>query len=342
MTGDTIRSWRLSLARDNHTNKNHSECPTCQVRHMATCNTCHRPRCGITTCKASKTPCPTCQEINTLAPDTPRTDTPSANLHVQGLHFVERITGMGSNPRKAETEDEDTDPQTDPNIRFQVVVRGWSNKNQKTRAETLLALPIGKMVKSLQHHQDILLIPRDWWPALQDTLGPEEPGWWYTVSSEMWYQGCSSCRNRWGKDHQDAERCPKCPAKTSKRKYAGSKKAQGKSQKKHPEPTTGPRGPDRPTTTQSSQMIPKWKRTRKKTRKRTRAKCKKVTYVQQLTQDGLGGEVVKPSFSTPGNCGRPFCCCVIYCHSKVFMVQATRLYSLICNLVDTCGLFRCT
>jgi hypothetical protein len=29
--------------------------------------------------------------------------------------------------------------------------------------------------------------------------------------------------------------------------------------------------------------------------------------------------------------------CVIYCHSKVFMVQATRLYSLICNLVDTCG-----
>ena len=33
---------------------------------------------------------------------------------------------------------------------------------------------------------------------------------------------------------------------------------------------------------------------------------------------------------------------MIYFHSKVFMVQATRLYSLICNLVDTCGLFRCT
>jgi hypothetical protein len=24
-------------------------------------------------------------------------------------------------------------------------------------------------------------------------------------------------------------------------------------------------------------------------------------------------------------------CCVIYCYSKVFMVQATRLYNLICN-----------
>ncbi len=28
-------------------------------------------------------------------------------------------------------------------------------------------------------------------------------------------------------------------------------------------------------------------------------------------------------------------CCVIYCHSKVFMVQGTRLYNPICNLVDT-------
>jgi hypothetical protein len=31
----------------------------------------------------------------------------------------------------------------------------------------------------------------------------------------------------------------------------------------------------------------------------------------------------------------PYSCCVIYCHSKVFTVQATRLYSLICSLVDT-------
>ena len=84
------------------------------------------------------------------------------------------------------------------------------------------------MVTSLQHHQDILLIPRDWWPALQGTLGPEEPGWWYTVSSEMWYQGCSSCKNRIGKDHQDAERCPECPAKIKKRKNPGSKKTQDK------------------------------------------------------------------------------------------------------------------
>ena len=35
-------------------------------------------------------------------------------------------------------------------------------------------------------------------------------------------------------------------------------------------------------------------------------------------------------------------CCVIYCHSKVFMVQGTRLYNLLCYLVDTCGQFHCT
>ena len=141
-----------------------------------------------------------------MTPDTLEIDIPSANLHVKGLYFVERISGVGSNPRRTEMEDENTDPQTDPNIRFQVVVRGWSDLKQQTRAKTLLALPDEKMVKSLQNHRDILLIPRYWWPDLYNTLGPEEPGWWYTVSSEMWYQGCSSCRNRIAKDHQDADR----------------------------------------------------------------------------------------------------------------------------------------
>jgi len=156
---------------------------------MATCNTCHRPRCGIKSWKDSKNPCPTCQEINTQTPDTLEIDIPSANLHAKDLHFVERVTGVRSNPRRVEMEDENTDPQTDPNIRFQVAVRGWSDQIQQTRAKTLLALPADKMVTSLQHRQDILLIPRDWWPALQGTLEPEEPGWWYTVSREMRYQG---------------------------------------------------------------------------------------------------------------------------------------------------------
>jgi hypothetical protein len=35
-------------------------------------------------------------------------------------------------------------------------------------------------------------------------------------------------------------------------------------------------------------------------------------------------------------------CCVIYCHSKVIMVQPTRLFNLIYNLGNTCGLFRGT
>jgi hypothetical protein len=38
----------------------------------------------------------------------------------------------------------------------------------------------------------------------------------------------------------------------------------------------------------------------------------------------------------------PLIYCVIYCHSKVFMVQATRLCNLICGLGNTCGLFRGT
>ena len=45
---------------------------------------------------------------------------------------------------------EEIDPQTDPNIRFRVVVRGWSNKNQQTRPRSLLALSNGKMANTLR------------------------------------------------------------------------------------------------------------------------------------------------------------------------------------------------
>jgi hypothetical protein len=70
---------------------------------------------------------------NTSIPTTPGIDIPSDNLHVKDLLFVELITGMG-----------------------------WSNENQETRVQALLTLSVDKMVKSLQHRQDIILIPRHW------------------------------------------------------------------------------------------------------------------------------------------------------------------------------------
>jgi hypothetical protein len=39
-------------------------------------------------------------------------DIPSANLHVIGLDFVERISGVRMIPRSTETGDENTDPRT--------------------------------------------------------------------------------------------------------------------------------------------------------------------------------------------------------------------------------------
>ncbi len=89
-------------------------------------------------------------------------DIPSANLHVMDLDFVERISGVRMTPRDTEMEDENTDPQTDPDIQFQVRVKGWSDLKQQNRVETLLTLPDRKMVKSLQNHRDILLIPKSW------------------------------------------------------------------------------------------------------------------------------------------------------------------------------------
>ncbi len=159
-TGDTIRSWCLSLTSDYTTSK--QGCPICQVRHTATCSTCYLPKCGKEFCKTSKDQCPTCQEINTPTPDTLVTDTPSANLHVMGLNFVECISGMRMIPGNTEMEDENTDSRTDQDIQFQVRIKGWSDLKQQSRAKTLLTLSDKKMATSLQHHRDILLIPRSW------------------------------------------------------------------------------------------------------------------------------------------------------------------------------------
>jgi hypothetical protein len=81
------------------------------------------PKCGRQFCKDSSDPCPTSQEINTPTPDTREIDIPSANLHVMGLDFVERISGVKMIPRSTEMDDENTDPQMDPDIQFQVRVK---------------------------------------------------------------------------------------------------------------------------------------------------------------------------------------------------------------------------
>jgi hypothetical protein len=54
-------------------------------------------------------------------------------------------------------------------------------------------------------------------------------------------------------------------------------------------------------------------------------------------------------FRAPSDRGEPgedTLCETVLCDLLTFksflLVQGTRLYSLICNLVDTCGLFRCT
>jgi hypothetical protein len=87
-------------------------------------------------------------------------------MHKRDIHFVENITGLGSNPKGTEMDREETDPQTDPNIRFRAVLRGWSNNSRQVR--TLLVLSDDKMTKTLRNKQDIILIPRQWWSDAQN------------------------------------------------------------------------------------------------------------------------------------------------------------------------------
>ena len=48
--------------------------------------------------------------------------------------------------------------------------------------------PDEKMSKELRNKQDIMLIPEHWWSEAKDTLGSEEPGWWYTVSDVIYFK----------------------------------------------------------------------------------------------------------------------------------------------------------
>jgi hypothetical protein len=41
------------------------------------------------------------------------------------------------------------------------------------------------MVTILRNDQDILLIPRKWWPDKTGSLEQEDPGWWYTVTEPI-------------------------------------------------------------------------------------------------------------------------------------------------------------
>jgi hypothetical protein len=83
-------------------------------------------------------------------------------MHKRDIHFVENITGLGSNPKGTEMNLDEMDPQTDPNIRFRAVIRGWSNNNQQTRARALITLSEDKMTKTLRNKQDIIIIPQHW------------------------------------------------------------------------------------------------------------------------------------------------------------------------------------
>ena len=124
---------------------------------------------------------------------------PSLNLHTVGRHFVENITGIEEIPGvDPELSEEEERPLTD--TRFRASVRGWNNKTHQSRAQTLLEKTDKQMVTILRNDQDILLIPRKWWPDKTGSLEPEDPGWWYTVTEPVKFRVCEVCTDRRGND----------------------------------------------------------------------------------------------------------------------------------------------
>ena len=98
-------------------------------------------------------------------------------MHTLVKQFIERVhavdyTSVGTDP----------DPRQPITAKFQVTVRGWGDNTHQRRASSLLDMQENKMMVRMQKEEDILLIPRDWWPDKVHTLEPQEPDWWYVVS----------------------------------------------------------------------------------------------------------------------------------------------------------------
>ena len=130
---------------------------------------------------------------------------PSLNLHAVGRHFVENITGIEEIPGvDPELSEEEERPLTD--TRFRASVRGWNNKTHQSRVQTLLEKTDKQMVTILRNDQDILLIPRKWWPDKTGSLEPEDPGWWYTVTEPVKFRVCEVCTDRRGNDLDEETR----------------------------------------------------------------------------------------------------------------------------------------
>jgi ribonuclease HI len=130
---------------------------------------------------------------------------PSLNLHAVGRHFVENITGIeeipGMDPELSEEKE-----QLLTDIRFRASVRGWNNKTHQSRAQTLLDKTDKQMVTTLRNDQDILLVPRRWWPDKTGSLEQEDPGWWYTVTEPVKFRVCEVCTDRRGHDLDEETR----------------------------------------------------------------------------------------------------------------------------------------
>ena len=124
------------------------------------------------------------------------------NLNSVGRHFVESIKAIEETqaevPAGQATLTREERPSTD--VRFRASIRGWSNGAHLVRAESLLAMQDTPMTAALQNNKDILLIPKVWWPNKTESLDPEDPGWWYTITKAIKFRECRMCDRRRGDD----------------------------------------------------------------------------------------------------------------------------------------------
>jgi ribonuclease HI len=160
--------------------------------------------------------------------------TPCLNLHALGEQWIGEVSDV----------DIVQAPQEDSHegdlLIFKAQIRGWETDARRTRCRSLMEKSGHILRQALLRPvwKDILLIPKQWYPA--DSPKFETEGWWYAPAEEVLGRTCKSCRtfyeieNSAGtrRSRRNTMRCPKCRSENDQAGATGERGKQKNAKRK--------------------------------------------------------------------------------------------------------------
>jgi hypothetical protein len=205
-------------------------CHHCQHGLCTVCNDIE----GRRQCPRCQTPFPHMAQVHRQQVCTHARATPCLNLHALGEQWIGEVSDV----------DIVQAPQEDSHegdlLIFKAQIRGWETDARRTRCRSLMEKSGHILRQALLRPvwKDILLIPKQWYPA--DSPKFETEGWWYAPAEEVLGRTCKSCRtfyeieNSAGtrRSRRNTVRCPKCRSENDQAGATGERGKQKNAKRK--------------------------------------------------------------------------------------------------------------